>query len=138
MVLAVAPVMAEPGGRGYLGGGFEIQLDNDLALDHWGKPPLFVGVGEPLGLRTELRGLLRYDEESAGGLMTTELVSIRSDLTKLSLLSSGGRSSATTITSVSTVRALRADPQLTDQARKLLSFIDNRQAASLHARPPLP
>ena len=29
----------------------------------------------------ELRGLLRYDEESAGGLMTTELVSIRSDLT---------------------------------------------------------
>jgi len=29
----------------------------------------------------ELRGLLRYHEESAGGLMTTELVSIRSDLT---------------------------------------------------------
>jgi len=29
----------------------------------------------------ELRGLLRYDEESAGGLMTTALVSVQSDVT---------------------------------------------------------
>jgi tetratricopeptide (TPR) repeat protein len=59
VVIAVAPVMADPGVREYLGGEFEIRLDNDLALDHWTRPPLFVALADPLILRTELRGLLR-------------------------------------------------------------------------------
>lgn len=59
--------------------------------------------------------------------------SLRSDLTKLTLLSSGGRSSATTVLTLSTVRGLRADDSLEPDARKLLSFSDNRQDASLQA-----
>lgn len=57
----------------------------------------------------------------------------RSDLTKLTLLSSEGRSSATTVLSLSLVRSLRADETLDDEARKLLSFSDNRQDAALQA-----
>lgn len=59
VVIAVVPVTAEPGVREWLGGEFEIQLDNDLALDYWTRPPLFVEVADPLVLRRELRGLLR-------------------------------------------------------------------------------
>lgn len=59
LVIAVAPVMADAGVREYLGGEFEIQLDNDLSLDHWTRPPLFVAMADPIVLRTELRGLLR-------------------------------------------------------------------------------
>lgn len=55
------------------------------------------------------------------------------DFAKLTSLASEGRSTATTILSLSTVRALRADPNLRDEARKLLSFTDNRQDASLQA-----
>lgn len=59
VVVAVAPVMADNGVREYLGGEFEIQLDDVLSLDHWNKPPLFVEIADPLVLRRELRGLLR-------------------------------------------------------------------------------
>jgi hypothetical protein len=59
VVIAVPPVMAEDGVREYLGGEFEIELDNVLALDHWNHPPLFVEVADPLILRRELRSLLR-------------------------------------------------------------------------------
>ena len=59
VVLAVAPVMADNGVREYLGGEFEIQLDDVLSLDHWNQPPLFVEIADPLILRRELRGLLR-------------------------------------------------------------------------------
>ncbi len=55
-----------------------------------------------------------------------------SDFGKLSTLSSEGRSTATTLLSLSTIRALRAD-DLPDHAKKLLSFTDNRQDASLQA-----
>ena len=58
---------------------------------------------------------------------------IRSDLTKLSLLSAEGRSSATSLVSLSLVRSLRQDDVLDDEGRKLLSFTDNRQDASLQA-----
>jgi ATP-dependent helicase YprA (DUF1998 family)/very-short-patch-repair endonuclease len=58
---------------------------------------------------------------------------VRSDKSKLTLLSSEGRSSATTVLSLSLIRALREDPSLDDEARKLLSFSDNRQDASLQA-----
>jgi ATP-dependent helicase YprA (DUF1998 family)/very-short-patch-repair endonuclease len=57
----------------------------------------------------------------------------RSDFAKLATLGSGGRSTATTILSLSVVRGLRADDALEAKARKLLSFTDNRQDASLQA-----
>jgi ATP-dependent helicase YprA (DUF1998 family)/very-short-patch-repair endonuclease len=57
----------------------------------------------------------------------------RSDLGKLAMLGSGGRSTATTILSMSLIRALRKDESLPREARKLLSFTDNRQDASLQA-----
>ncbi len=57
----------------------------------------------------------------------------RSDVGKLTTLGTGGRSTATTILSLSVIRGLRNDPDLPDKARKLLSFTDNRQDASLQA-----
>ena len=56
-----------------------------------------------------------------------------SDFGQLATLGSGGRSTATTILSISSVRLLREEPSLEDFARKLLSFTDNRQDASLQA-----
>lgn len=56
-----------------------------------------------------------------------------SDFSKLTELSSGGRSTDTTILSLSLIRKLRNDPELIPKARKLLSFTDNRQDASLQA-----
>lgn len=56
-----------------------------------------------------------------------------SDATKLATLGSGGRSSATTILSLAAVRHLREDESVPSEARKLLSFTDNRQDASLQA-----
>jgi hypothetical protein len=57
----------------------------------------------------------------------------RSDLSKLTTLGSEGRSTATTVLSLATIRSLRADTELKADARKLLSFTDNRQDASLQA-----
>ena len=57
----------------------------------------------------------------------------RSDFGKLAMLSTEGRSTATTILSLTVVQALRGDAALRHQARKLLSFTDNRQDASLQA-----
>ncbi|HEY8461583.1 MAG TPA: DUF1822 family protein, partial [Blastocatellia bacterium] len=56
----------------------------------------------------------------------------RDDFAKLSSLGSEGRSAATTITSLSAIRNLRRS-SLPERARKLLSFTDNRQDASLQA-----
>lgn len=56
----------------------------------------------------------------------------KSDFGKLTALGTGGRSTATTILSLSTIRNLRRTP-LEAKARKLLSFTDNRQDASLQA-----
>lgn len=57
----------------------------------------------------------------------------RSDFGKLTALGSEGRSTATTIMSLSAIRSLRSDETLPQKARKLLSFTDNRQDASLQA-----
>ena len=57
----------------------------------------------------------------------------KSDFAKLTSLSTEGRSSATTILSLSAVRYLQRDETLGSRARKLLSFTDNRQDASLQA-----
>jgi hypothetical protein len=55
------------------------------------------------------------------------------DFAKLTTLGSEGRSTATTILALSATQALRADESLQPKARKLLSFTDNRQDASLQA-----
>lgn len=57
----------------------------------------------------------------------------KSDFGKLASLSSEGRSTATTIVSLSVVRSLKNERTLLERARKLLSFTDNRQDASLQA-----
>ncbi len=56
----------------------------------------------------------------------------RSDLPKLSTLGTGGRSTATTILSLSVLKELRAS-DISQEAKKLLVFTDNRQDASLQA-----
>lgn len=56
-----------------------------------------------------------------------------SDFAKLATLGSEGRSTATTILTLSAVRHLQQDADLPQKARKLLSFTDNRQDASLQA-----
>ena len=57
----------------------------------------------------------------------------RSDIGKLSTIGVDGRSTATTILALSTILKLRVDETLEPPARKLLSFTDNRQDASLQA-----
>ncbi|MCK4487040.1 MAG: hypothetical protein KAU38_09800, partial [Desulfobacterales bacterium] len=58
-----------------------------------------------------------------------------SDIGKLTALGTEGRSTATTILSLSAVRHLKKEKEdiLPEKARKLLSFTDNRQDASLQA-----
>ncbi|GIX15834.1 MAG: RNA helicase [Rhodothalassiaceae bacterium] len=58
--------------------------------------------------------------------------SVRSDLTKLSGLSSEGRSSATTVLTIAALKYL-IGTDLDDEAKKILGFTDNRQDASLQA-----
>ncbi|MFL1428147.1 MULTISPECIES: protein kinase domain-containing protein [unclassified Nocardiopsis] len=57
------------------------------------------------------------------------------DFAKLATLDQEGRSSATSLISGTIVRALKAVPEesLPKEARKLLTFVDNRQDASLQA-----
>ena len=57
----------------------------------------------------------------------------RSDYGKLATLGTEGRSSATTLLTLTGVRRLQRDDTLEPRARKLLSFTDNRQDASLQA-----
>ena len=57
----------------------------------------------------------------------------QSDFGKLATLGSEGRSTATTVMTMSTIRKLRAEEVVSTEARKLLSFTDNRQDASLQA-----
>ena len=55
------------------------------------------------------------------------------DYGKLATLGAGGRSTSTTVLGLSTIRELRGEKSLPPEARKLLSFSDNRQDASLQA-----
>ncbi|WP_017972617.1 DEAD/DEAH box helicase [Actinopolyspora halophila] len=57
------------------------------------------------------------------------------DFAKLATLSAEGRSSAMSVVSSSVVRSLRQvdDPEFHEESRKLLTFVDNRQDASLQA-----
>ncbi len=55
------------------------------------------------------------------------------DFAKLTTLGTEGRSSVITLLSLSMVRILKADTTLPSEAKKLLSFTDNRQDAALQA-----
>lgn len=57
----------------------------------------------------------------------------QSEISKVATLDMEGRSSAVTILSTSIIRSLNAAEDLPDEARKLLTFVDNRQDASLQA-----
>ncbi len=57
----------------------------------------------------------------------------QADFSKLARLSSEGRSTATTLLALSALTTMQHDPELHPAARKLLSFTDNRQDASLQA-----
>lgn len=60
--------------------------------------------------------------------------SVRSEISKLSSLGTEGRSSATTVLTLSALRFLLAEAEdLSPKAKKLLGFSDNRQDASLQA-----
>lgn len=80
VVLAVAPVIADPGVREWLGGEFEVELDEDLSVDHWTQPPLFVDIADPILLRTELRGLLRGQATQSPLLVGRALDLVGADL----------------------------------------------------------
>ena len=56
-----------------------------------------------------------------------------SDFGKLATLGSEGRSTATSVLTLSTLRTMQRDEGIPATARKLLSFTDNRQDASLQA-----
>jgi len=56
-----------------------------------------------------------------------------SDIGKLTSLGTEGRSTATTILSLAAIRRLRQEDAIPESSRKLLSFTDNRQDASLQA-----
>lgn len=56
-----------------------------------------------------------------------------SDFGKLASLATEGRSTATTVLSLAAIRYVRGTQDLPSRARKLLSFTDNRQDASLQA-----
>jgi superfamily II DNA/RNA helicase/very-short-patch-repair endonuclease len=55
------------------------------------------------------------------------------DFGKLATLGAGGRSTSTTVLGLAALRTLRQQQSLPAHARKLLSFTDNRQDASLQA-----
>ena len=57
----------------------------------------------------------------------------RSEFAKLSSLASEGRSSATTVLNLSCIKDLRKEMELPQKAKKIMSFSDNRQDASLQS-----
>jgi len=63
----------------------------------------------------------------------THIDTASDDQSRVAQIATEGRSTATTILSLATVQALRGEPSMPAEARKLLSFSDNRQDASLQA-----
>lgn len=96
---------------------YPISVKPDGVLGHGGRPMLF----QPAPFRFCPFCGVAYTHR------------IRSDFAKLATLSSEGRSTATTVLSLSAVQGLRQVDGLGSTARKLLSFTDNRQDASLQA-----
>ncbi len=86
------------------------------------------GQGIPVAL---IRRNFLFCLEPACGVAYTK--SQKSERTKLATLGIDNRSTATTILAVRSLIELQADRDLKQEARKLLSFTDNRQDASLQA-----
>jgi superfamily II DNA/RNA helicase/very-short-patch-repair endonuclease len=107
----------DPNKRKYLPEDLWVALDGKVVASGAGMRVAYI----PSPFRFCLRCKVSY--ESARG----------SDFAKLSSLGSEGRSSATTVLSSSLLRSLRAQGDLEESARKLLTFSDNRQDASLQA-----
>jgi very-short-patch-repair endonuclease len=63
----------------------------------------------------------------------THIDTASDDQSRVAQIATEGRSTATTILSLATVQALRGEASMPTEARKLLSFSDNRQDASLQA-----
>ncbi len=63
----------------------------------------------------------------------THIDTASDDQSRVAQIATEGRSTATTILSLATVQALRGEASMPPEARKLLSFSDNRQDASLQA-----
>jgi len=110
------------------GNGLRVRSDRRKQLPRtvFVKPP---GVENEGGLRMQFvpapfRFCLRCGISYAGR---------QSDLGKLATLGTGGRSTATTTLCLSAIRWLRQEETLPPDARKVLSFTDNRQDASLQA-----
>jgi len=89
-------------------------------------------VSEGQGIRAALirRNFLFCLEPACGVAYTRNQ---RSERTKLATLGVDNRSTATTILAVRSLIELQGDRDLQSEARKLLSFTDNRQDASLQA-----
>jgi superfamily II DNA/RNA helicase len=95
-----------------------VRLDPAGDLDAEGMPAYFI----PGGFRFCLCCGVSYD------------ATIRSDFSKLTSLSSEGRSSATTVLTLAAMRYLLEEAdELKPEAKKILGFTDNRQDASLQA-----
>ena len=86
------------------------------------------GEGVPAAL---IRRNFLFCLESSCGVAYTR--SQRSERFKLATLGVDNRSTATTILAVRALIAVQGDRELSPEARKLLSFTDNRQDASLQA-----
>src|SRR5262249_33123886 len=96
-----------------------LQPDGSLASDGEGLEAWFMSTPFAFCLRC------RVSYEQVRG----------NDFSKLATLDQEGRSSAVTVISASVVRSLRefGPGELPETARKLLTFVDNRQDASLQA-----
>ncbi len=121
------------------------RLPDDWIDDAAGKPTLISGRAKYLPRRTHIKpdgeisshGMVCYFVPTPFVLCPACGVSYdtrqRSDFGKLGSIGIEGRSTATTILSLSCIRHLRDELDLPRDARKLLSFTDNRQDASLQA-----
>ncbi len=98
----------------------KIQVAPDGTVSANGLPGWFIPKGFKFCLNPQCR--MDYDPTS------------RSDHSKLSTLNNEGRSSATTMLTLSALRYLLEEAEgLDEKAKKLLGFTDNRQDASLQA-----
>lgn len=109
--------------------------ERHVAKDRRDYMPVVMSVSDT-GTPTETGGLtVAYIDQFRFCLncKTTYESARGSDFAKLASLGSEGRSSATTVLSAAIVRAQQNEPNIPDVARKILTFSDNRQDASLQA-----
>ena len=100
-----------------------VHVEIDGALDDTGAESGTVAAFIPGQLRFCLHCGVSYESQR------------QAELAKVATLDTEGRSSAMTVIASSIVRTLKSmpDDQISDEARKLLTFVDNRQDASLQA-----